>query len=77
MSSNCAKAHAALAPPYGLYFYTGTGSADDGIAGDHLILSPAYNVTANEVDHIVDTVVKVIHDFFDELDEAEPRLVTL
>ncbi|RPD53382.1 PLP-dependent transferase [Lentinus tigrinus ALCF2SS1-7] len=39
--------------------FTG-GSSLDGLKGSHLMLSPAYNITAEEVDKIVDIFVKSI-----------------
>lgn len=39
--------------------FTG-GSSLDGLKGNHCMLSPAYNVTAEEVDKIVDVFVKSI-----------------
>ena len=47
-------------------FYPGTGSVD-GIQGDHIILAPPFNITAEDVDHIVTVVVAVINIVFSEM----------
>ncbi|KAF7194053.1 Aminotransferase [Pseudocercospora fuligena] len=49
--------------PYHISLYPGTGSAD-GRRGDHIIVAPAYNITAEEVRYVVDTVVAVINRYF-------------
>lgn len=49
--------------PYNISLYPGTGSAD-GRRGDHIIVAPAYNITAEEVRYVVDTVVAVINRYF-------------
>jgi adenosylmethionine-8-amino-7-oxononanoate aminotransferase len=51
--------------PFNISIYPGTGTAD-GVNGDHIMLSPAYNVTSEDVHKIVDTTVSVIKAFFDE-----------
>ncbi|KAI1079173.1 exocyst complex protein exo70 [Whalleya microplaca] len=52
-----------LREPYTIAVYPGSGTAD-GVKGDHIIISPAYNVTAPEIEKIVTTVQKLIHDYF-------------
>lgn len=52
-----------LTEDYSIVVYPGSGTAD-GIAGDHIIIAPPYNVTADDVEHIVNTVVRLIEDFF-------------
>lgn len=49
--------------PFSISLYPGTGGAD-GRRGDHIIVAPAYNITADEVRYLVDTVVKVIEKYF-------------
>jgi adenosylmethionine-8-amino-7-oxononanoate aminotransferase len=49
--------------PYSISVYPGNGTVD-GRKGDHVILSPPYNVTEEEIDNIVDLAAKVIEDFF-------------
>ncbi|KAF2621663.1 aminotransferase [Macroventuria anomochaeta] len=56
-----------LAPPYEIHVYPGMGTAD-GVNGDHIILSPSYNITDTEIDAIVDRVARLIEDYFDTLD---------
>jgi hypothetical protein len=51
--------------PFNISIYPGVGTAD-GVNGDHIMLSPAYNVTFEEVHMIVDTTVSVIKAFFDD-----------
>ena len=51
--------------PFNISIYPGTGTAD-GVSGDHIMLSPAYNVTSEDIHMIVDTTVSVIKAFFDE-----------
>ncbi|AEO66730.1 uncharacterized protein THITE_2115075 [Thermothielavioides terrestris NRRL 8126] len=48
---------------YGISLYPGSGSAD-GIRGDHVIISPAFNVRSEEVEWIVDAVGRLVDDFF-------------
>lgn len=47
-------------------FYYGKGTAD-GTYGDHIIISPAYNITPGDVELIASTVEGVIKDVFDAL----------
>ncbi|SMY21228.1 unnamed protein product [Zymoseptoria tritici ST99CH_1A5] len=53
--------------PYNISLYPGTGCAD-GKSGDHIILAPAYNITADEISQVVDTTVTVIERFFSEME---------
>jgi adenosylmethionine-8-amino-7-oxononanoate aminotransferase len=62
---------AGLTKNHEIYTYLGTG-ADRGIAGDHMILAPAYNVTAEELEMIVDRVVKLITTSFEKEDYTIP-----
>lgn len=52
-----------LEKEYGINVYPGTGSAD-GIRGDHIIISPAFNVRPEEIEWIVDTVGRLVEDYF-------------
>ncbi|KAL2172825.1 hypothetical protein VTG60DRAFT_3 [Thermothelomyces hinnuleus] len=52
-----------LTKEYSISVYPGTGSAD-GIRGDHIIVSPAYNVHKEEIEWIVDTLGRLVDDFF-------------
>ncbi|KAH9821960.1 class III aminotransferase like protein [Teratosphaeria destructans] len=52
-----------LQPHFNISLYPGSGCVD-GYRGDHIILAPAYNVTASEVRHIVETTAQVIQEFF-------------
>jgi len=50
--------------PFNISIYPGAGTAD-GVNGDHIMLSPAYNVTSEDIHMIVNTTVSVITAFFD------------
>ena len=55
-----AKIHqVGLADPWSVFLYPGVGTAD-GVDGDHIMLSPAYNITADEVDEIVRRLTGVV-----------------
>ncbi|KAL1842607.1 hypothetical protein VTJ49DRAFT_4655 [Mycothermus thermophilus] len=62
-----AIAERGLKPEYGIGVYPGGGSADDCIRGDHIIISPAFNVSADEIEWIVETVGRLIEDYFVDL----------
>lgn len=49
--------------PHSISLYPGTGTVD-GRRGDHVIIAPAYNITPDDVRHIVDTTVAVIRQYF-------------
>lgn len=51
--------------PFNISIYPGTGTAD-GVNGDHIMLSPAYNVTSETVHEIVNTTASVIEAFFEQ-----------
>ncbi|KAI9752747.1 MAG: endoribonuclease ysh1 [Chaenotheca gracillima] len=57
----------AMDPEYSISLYPGAGSVD-GVSGDHIIISPAYNVTKAEIDAIVDTTVAVIDAVFSQME---------
>ena len=44
---------------FNMTFYPGAGTVD-GIKGDHIIISPPFTVTEQEVDHIVEVISAVI-----------------
>jgi adenosylmethionine-8-amino-7-oxononanoate aminotransferase len=52
-----------LSPPHNMTVYPGGGTAD-GVFGDHIILAPAYTVTKEDVDHIIQVVSDVINEVF-------------
>jgi adenosylmethionine-8-amino-7-oxononanoate aminotransferase len=56
----------AILPPYNMTVYPGTGTVD-GVYGDHVILSPAYTVTKEDIDHITQTMSDVVHEVFENL----------
>lgn len=52
-----------LTEKYAINVYPGAGSTD-GILGDHIIISPAFNATSEDIETIVTTVSRLIKDFF-------------
>lgn len=52
-----------LTKPYRIAIYPGTGTVD-GVNGDHVIISPPYNITPAEVEEIVKTMRRLVDDFF-------------
>lgn len=56
------KVNRAGVKEFGVSLYPGTGTKD-GVLGDHVILAPAYNCTADEIEEIViktkETVARV------------------
>lgn len=52
-----------LREPYCIAVYPSSGTVD-GINGDHIIISPAYNTTAAEIEVIVNRVHRLINDYF-------------
>lgn len=52
-----------LSERYQIGVYPGAGSAD-GWQGDHIIISPAFNVTADEIRWIAATVARLVGEFF-------------
>lgn len=51
---------------YSISIYPGTGTVD-GKVGDHVLIAPAYNVTREDIEKIVDLAAKVIEEVFDEM----------
>lgn len=49
--------------PFNISLYPGSGTVD-GKRGDHILIAPAYHVTADEIQHIVDTAAAVIEQYF-------------
>ncbi|KAI8958977.1 aminotransferase, class III [Daldinia sp. FL1419] len=58
----------ALGAPYNLSLYFGQGCAGQG-KGDHLMIMPAYNITQDVIETIVDKLVMVITNVFSQLKE--------
>ncbi|OJJ63737.1 hypothetical protein ASPSYDRAFT_38368 [Aspergillus sydowii CBS 593.65] len=52
-----------LKPEYAISLYAASGTVD-GTRGDHVIIAPAYNVSKEEIDVIVDTTVRVLDAVF-------------
>lgn len=55
-----------ISHPHNMTIYPGTGTAD-GVSGDHVILSPAYIVTKDDIEHIAQVTSNVVHEFFEKL----------
>jgi adenosylmethionine-8-amino-7-oxononanoate aminotransferase len=53
-----------LAERYGIALYPGSGTAD-GINGDHIMVSPPYNTTAEEIEVIVERLQRLVCDYFE------------
>lgn len=60
----------ALTARWCLGLYPGQGTVD-GVKGDHVIIAPAYNITAEDVEIIVGRVVGVIGEVFDTISAEE------
>ncbi|EPE08346.1 aminotransferase class III [Ophiostoma piceae UAMH 11346] len=54
-----------ITQPYSVAVYPGSGTVN-GTAGDHIILSPPYNTTRDEIHIIVDRVTRLINDYFSD-----------
>lgn len=52
---------------YNVSIFQATGSANDGQAGDHILLAPPYIVQKRDVEEIVERVARVVQDVFMEL----------
>lgn len=52
--------------PYSISLYPGNGTVD-GINGDHIIVAPAFNVTADDIHFIAKTTAAVIDKFFQDM----------
>lgn len=52
-----------LSPPYSIVVYPGGGTVD-GVSGDHIIIAPAYTVTAEDIEYVARTVARLVEDFF-------------
>lgn len=53
----------AISDPYNIFIYPGGGSVD-GVRGDHIIISPSYRVTKEDIDDIVSRISEVIIQVF-------------
>lgn len=58
-----------LGARHGIAVYPGSGTAD-GIAGDHIIIAPPYNVSRAEIDEISERVSRLVADYFAAKNEA-------
>lgn len=55
-------------PKYGIYVYYGTGSAKDGLSGDHIMIAPPYTATREKIEWFVDRLERLLIDYFAELE---------
>lgn len=62
--------------PYNISLYPGTGSVD-GSKGDHVIISPAYNINKDDIANMIDLTAKVIEDYFAELEAKMGSEITV
>ena len=63
---------AGLKDGYNIFVYPGSGTVD-GDRGDHVIVAPAFNITNLDIDIIVESVGKLVVDFFADL-QASSKL---
>lgn len=56
-----------MAKEYSIAVYPGTGTAEDGIGGDHIIIAPPYNVNEAGIRVIVSIVGKLVNDYFSRI----------
>ena len=56
-----------MKPSYDIALFHATGSANNGWAGDHVLLAPPYIVDRSDVEEIVDRVARVVEDVFEDL----------
>jgi adenosylmethionine-8-amino-7-oxononanoate aminotransferase len=56
-----------LSTQYSIAVYPSSGTAD-GILGDHIILAPPFNVTDEDVHQIVQSVTRLVNDFFTHME---------
>jgi len=52
-----------LAEQYSINVYPGGGTVD-GIRGDHVIVSPPFNVNSDDIEWIVLTLTRLVNDYF-------------
>jgi adenosylmethionine-8-amino-7-oxononanoate aminotransferase len=55
---------------YSISLYPGTGTMD-GKIGDHVLIAPAYTVTRDVIENIVDLAARVIEEVFKEMESRE------
>jgi adenosylmethionine-8-amino-7-oxononanoate aminotransferase len=55
-----------LNPKFGISLYPGTGSMD-GVLGDHVLIAPAYGITREEIEGIVELVKGVVEEALREV----------
>lgn len=55
-----------LTAKHGISLYPGMGTVD-GILGDHVMLAPAYNLTREEIEFVVNRTKDVVFESFEEL----------
>ncbi|KAF2209226.1 hypothetical protein CERZMDRAFT_114149 [Cercospora zeae-maydis SCOH1-5] len=62
--------------PFNISLYPGTGSVD-GRRGDHILLAPAYNVTSDEIRHIVEIVTAIVERYFCSVGRTFPLCLAI
>lgn len=60
---------------YDISLFHATGSANNGWGGDHILLMPPYIVDRSDVEEIVNRVVRVVEDVFEELPLGAARAI--
>lgn len=62
-----------MKPGYDISLFHATGSANNGWAGDHILVMPPYIVDRSDIEEIVDRVTRVVEDVFEELSVEAAR----
>lgn len=60
-----------MTPGYDIALFHATGSAGDGLEGDHILICPPYIIGRREVEEIVDRVDRVVNAVFDGLNQGK------
>lgn len=58
-----------LTEKYSINVYPGSGTVD-GVRGDHIIISPPYNVNRDDVELVVKTVAGLVGDYFENRSDS-------
>jgi adenosylmethionine-8-amino-7-oxononanoate aminotransferase len=66
MQTCCAHLSQGLEEKHKLYLYPGGGTMD-GVSGDHIIISPPYDITEQNIYALVDMIESLVNDYFKEL----------
>jgi adenosylmethionine-8-amino-7-oxononanoate aminotransferase len=74
LRNDTANLDAGMTEEHGVYIYSGSGSSDTD-SGDHVMFMPAFNTSDEEIDLMIEKLVKLIEAFFDHYDRKNaPKL---